>query len=111
MPVAFGPIELDHSISRVLRPGVQISPSPSPRRKKEKKNKTYCDCPILNGVSLWSELPLFPKLILPIPSSPKHIEKEFEARPFLAKMLGTDMLSMPSPNRPFGAAPDKKVPV
>lgn len=61
---------------------------------------------MVNGVSLWSELPLFPKLILPAPSGPKHMEKEFEASRFLAKVLGTegtDLLSMKysSPIRPF----------
>ena len=39
------------------------------------------------------------------------MEKEFEASPNLAKVLGTDILSIPSPKRPFGAAPSKKVPV
>lgn len=66
---------------------------------------------ILNGVSDWFELPLSPKLILPEPSLPKHIEKEFEASPLFAKMLGTELFSKPSPNRPFGAAPSRKEPV
>ena len=39
------------------------------------------------------------------------MEKEFEASPNLAKVLGTDILSIPSPKRPFGAAPFKKLPV
>jgi hypothetical protein len=43
-----------------------------------------------------------PKLILPSPSDPKHIEKEFGPSPFLAKVLGTDIASRPSPSRPFG---------
>lgn len=72
---------------------------------------TYCDALRLNGVVPWSELPLSPKLILPTPSDPKHMEKEFEVRPCLAKTLGTDILSRPSPNRPFGAAPLKNEPV
>jgi len=44
-------------------------------------------------------------VILPAPSDPKHIEKEFEMSPSLARMLGTDLLSIPSPNRPFGSPP------
>lgn len=72
---------------------------------------TYCDDLRLNGVFPWSELPLSPNLILPVPSAPKHMEKEFEVSPSLAKMLGTDILSIPSPNRPFGAAPVKNEPV
>jgi len=59
----------------------------------------------LNGVFLWSGLPVSPNVILPTPSSPKHIEKEFEMSPFLARTLGTDRLSIPSPNRPFGVPP------
>jgi hypothetical protein len=50
-------------------------------------------------------------VILPRPSSPKHIEKEFEVRPCLAKILGTDTSLIPSPNKPFGAAPFRKAPV
>lgn len=73
--------------------------------------KTYFNRSILNGVSDWSELPLSPNLILPVPSGPKHIEKESAASPSLAKMLGTDNFSIPSPNRPLGAAPSKKEPV
>jgi hypothetical protein len=65
----------------------------------------------LKGVSFGYELPLFPKVILPNSSCPKHMEKELEATPFLAKVLGTDTSSIPSPNRPFGAPPSKKVPV
>lgn len=72
---------------------------------------THCDCLRLNGVSLWSALPLSPNLILPRPSDPKHMEKEFEVCPSFAKMLGTDISSIPSPIKPFGAAPSKNVPV
>jgi len=50
-------------------------------------------------------------VILPAPSGPKHIEKEFEISPSLARILGTDILSNPSPNRPFGAAPFRNTPV
>jgi len=50
-------------------------------------------------------------VILPRPSDPKHIEKEFEVSPSLARILGTDSLPIPSPNRPFGAAPSKNAPV
>ena len=39
------------------------------------------------------------------------MEKEFGPSPFLAKVLGTDMLLRPSPIRPFGAAPSRKIPV
>lgn len=73
---------------------------------------TYCTFLLkLMGVSPWPVLPLSPKFILPIPSGPKHIEKEFAERPLLAKMLGTDRLSIPSPNKPLGAAPSKNEPV
>lgn len=72
---------------------------------------THCNALRLNGVFPWSELPLSPNLILPTPSYPKHMEKEFEVSPCLAKMLGTDMFSIPSPNKPFGAAPVRKEPV
>lgn len=72
---------------------------------------THCDLLGLNGVSPWSELPLSPKLILPIPFLPKHMEKEFATSPSFAKMLGTDILLIPSPNRPLGAAPSRKEPV
>lgn len=65
----------------------------------------------LNGVVFWSGAPLSPNSILPIPSRPKHIEKEFAASPLLARMLGTDILSIPSPNRPLTAAPSIKSPV
>lgn len=54
---------------------------------------------------------LSPKVILPRPSGPKHIENEFEVRPCLAKTLGTETLPIPSPKRPFGAAPSKNAPV
>lgn len=74
-------------------------------------NNTYRLSLTSNGVSSWSELPLSPKLILPIPSLPKHMEKEFEVYPLLAKTLGTDKLSTPSPNRPLGAAPSRNAPV
>jgi len=63
------------------------------------------------GVSSWSELPWSPKLILPIPSRPKHIEKELDVRPFCAKMLGTETSSIPSPKRPLGAAASRNDPV
>lgn len=66
---------------------------------------------ILNCVSSWFGLPIFPKVILPIPSWPKHIEKEFAAIPAADKMLGTDDLSIPSPNKPLGAAAPRKEPV
>ena len=65
----------------------------------------------MNGVAFWSEVPLSPKFILPITSDPKHMEKEFGPSPFLAKVLGTDMLLRPSPIRPFGAPPSRKIPV
>lgn len=71
----------------------------------------YCGCLMFNGVSRWSTLPLSPKLILPAPSFPKHIENEFAAIPSFASMLGTDMSSKPSPKRPFGAAPSWNTPV
>jgi len=66
---------------------------------------THYDVSRLNGVFLWSGLPLSPNVILPEPRDPKHIEKEFEMSPSLARMLGTDLLSIPSPNRPFGIPP------
>jgi hypothetical protein len=66
---------------------------------------------MVNGVSLWSELPLSPKLILPVPSGPKHMEKEFGTSPCLAKVLGTDISLRPSPSKPFDASPSKKIPV
>lgn len=72
---------------------------------------THCDLLGLNGVSSWPELPSSPKLILPVPSFPKHMEKESATSPSFAKMLGTDILPIPSPNRPLGAAPSKKEPV
>jgi hypothetical protein len=50
-------------------------------------------------------------VILPEPSDPKHIEKESEISPFWARMLGTDIFSIPSPNKPFGAAPFRNTPV
>lgn len=65
----------------------------------------------VNGVSSWSELPWSPNLILPNPSDPKHIENELEINPCCAKMLGTDFLVIPSPNRPLIAAPVKNAPV
>lgn len=65
----------------------------------------------LKGVCPCPELPVSPKLILPIPSGPKHMEKEFAVSPFLAKTLGTDMSFIPRPNRPLGAAPSKNEPV
>lgn len=39
------------------------------------------------------------------------MEKEFAARPLLANMLGIDIFSIPSPNRPLGAAPVRNAPV
>lgn len=72
---------------------------------------TYCNWSTLNGVSSWSKLPLSPKLILPISSCPKHIEKEFDVNPALDKMLGTDTFSIPSPSKPLGAACSRKAPV
>lgn len=65
----------------------------------------------MSAVSCWSELPLCPKVILPKPSRPKHMEKEFEVNPLLDKMLGTDIFSMPSPNKPLGAALRRNEPV
>ena len=65
----------------------------------------------MNGVSFWSEVPLSPKFILPIPSDPKHMEKEFGPSPFLAMVLGTDILPRSSPSRPFGTSPFRKIPV
>ncbi|PWA50330.1 transferase, Chloramphenicol acetyltransferase-like domain protein [Artemisia annua] len=41
----------------------------------------------------------------------KHMENELAVRPLLAEMLGTDRFSIPSPNRPLGAAPSKNEPV
>lgn len=52
-----------------------------------------------------------PKLILPWPSSPKHMEKELGATPSLASKLGTDILSIPRPSRPLGAALPRNDPV
>ena len=37
----------------------------------------------------------------------KHIEREFDTRPKLYKMLGTNILSLPIPSRPSGDAPCK----
>ena len=71
----------------------------------------YSEGPTVNDVSFCSEAPLSPKFILPIPSDPKHMEKEFGPSPWLAKMLGTDKSSVPSPSRPFGAIPSRKIPV
>ena len=65
----------------------------------------------MNGVSFCSEVPLSPKLILPIPSDPKHMEKEFGPSSSLAMVLGTDISSRPSPSRPLGAIPFRKIPV
>ena len=65
----------------------------------------------MNSIFFCSEVPLSPKFILPIPLDPKHIEKEFGPSPLLAKMLGTDKSSVPSPSRPFGANPLRKIPV
>lgn len=64
-----------------------------------------------NGVSCWSELPLSPKLILPVPSRPKHMENEFDVTPKSDKVLGTETFSIPSPKRPFGAAASRNEPV
>jgi len=71
----------------------------------------HCCWLMSRGVSSWSELPWSPKLILPIPSRPKHIEKELDVRPFCAKMLGTETSSIPSPKRPLGAAASRNDPV
>ena len=60
---------------------------------------------VLKGVSLWPGVPESPKSILPIPSIPKHMENESVLSPWFANKLGTDILSMPSPIRPLGAAP------
>lgn len=57
----------------------------------------------LNGVSSWSELPLSPKLIVPFPLRPKHIEKESEATPALANMFGTARSAIDNPIIPFTA--------
>lgn len=75
------------------------------------KESTYYELSTLNGVSSWPALPLSPKLILPIPSLPKHMEKEFEVSPLLDKMLGTDVFFIPSPKRPLGAAASRNDPV
>ena len=75
------------------------------------QNYTYCNWFRLNGVSSCSELPLSPKLILPTPSSLKHIEKEFAIKPSLDNMLGTDICSIPSPNKPLGAATSRNEPL
>ena len=72
---------------------------------------TYSEGPTVNDVSFFSEVLPSPKFILPIPSDPKHMEKEFGPSPWLAKMLGTDKSSVPSPSRPFGAIPSRKIPV
>jgi hypothetical protein len=76
-----------------------------------KITSAYCNSLRLNGVFPWSELPVSPNVILPEPSDPKHIEKESEISPFWARMLGTDTFSIPSPNKPFGAAPFRNTPV
>lgn len=52
-----------------------------------------------------------PKINLPTPSLPKHIEKEFVVKPAADKMLGTDSLSIPSPNKPLGAAVSRNEPL
>lgn len=75
------------------------------------RSDTYCFRPKLNGVSLWPRLPLSPNSILPILAGPKHKEKEFEVSPAFAKMLGTETFSIPSPNKPFGAAELKNAPL
>ena len=72
---------------------------------------TYDEGSAVNDVSFCSEVPLSAKFILPIPSDPKHMEKEFGPCPLLAMVLGTDILSRPSPSRPFGADPLSKIPV
>ena len=73
---------------------------------------THCVLSIINGVSFWSELPSSPKVNLPtIELCGKHIEKEFDTRPDLCKMVGTEIGSMPSPSRPFGAALSRNEPV
>ena len=72
---------------------------------------TYSEGSTVNDVSFCSEVPLSPKFILPVPSDPKHMEKEFGPSPFLAMVLGTDILPGRSPSRPFGANPFRKLPV
>ena len=72
---------------------------------------TYNEGWTVNDVSFCSEVPLSPKFILPVPSDPKHIEKELGPSPFLAMVLGTDILPRSSPSRPFGANPFRKIPV
>jgi hypothetical protein len=52
-----------------------------------------------------------PKLILPMPSRPKHMENESAVNPSLDNMLGTDIFSIPSPNKPLGAATSKNDPL
>ena len=71
--------------------------------EKSVKGSVYGERVPLNGVSSWSELPLSPKLIVPFPFRPKHIEKEFEATPALANMFGTAMSAIASPIIPFTA--------
>lgn len=66
---------------------------------------------VLKGVSLWPDVPMSPKSILPWPSYPKHMENESEVSPWLAKKLGTDIFSIPSPIRPLGAALSANIPV
>jgi len=39
------------------------------------------------------------------------MENEFEVMPDLAKVLGTDTFSIPSPKRPLGAAESRNEPV
>lgn len=72
-------------------------------KKKVLRGSVYGERVPLNGVSSWSELPLSPKLIVPFPFRPKHIEKEFEATPALANMFGTAMFAIASPIIPFTA--------
>jgi len=66
---------------------------------------------ILNVRFSWSKLALSPKLICPVPSLPKHTEKESAIKPSRDSILGTDIFSWPSPNKPFGSATSRKEPV
>ena len=46
-----------------------------------------------------------------MPSRPKHMENESAVNPSLDNMLGTDIFSIPSPNKPLGAATSKNDPL
>lgn len=73
------------------------------RTKEKCVRRVYGERLPLNGVSSWSELPLSPKLIVPFPLEPKHIEKESEVTPALTNMFGTARSAIASPIIPFTA--------